>query len=426
MTQYRDTVTPAAQAISGDERLFDTFDDFIAGYSPTLGTLSDACAAYDSGFVGVGGKQYYCDGVSLSDPRNAVAKFLPKWRAGLASVIAGTGNSRICCIGDSTTAGTSSAGNGWVNARLASYPNQLITLLNNMGIYANGGCAIGSGTPTDSQFLGYDPRWTFGSGWATNTVVTLGAGTINNNGAGALTAANFTPAQEFDTIDIWYIQNSGYGTFTIGVDGGAAVGAAVSAAGTLSIQKATRTVTKGLHTLNITKTVTGNILICGINTYDSTKSRVDVFNCARGGGKVADISADTNVWDPLKLLRIYAPDLSIIALTINDWIAATASGSFTTSTQAIIAAARESGDVVLATGFPSKTTSASLANQDAITAALRPIAANMGLPLIDISQEWGLYTTALAAGYFAPENDPVHPGPTGYAYMAQRVFESLF
>ena len=65
MTQYRDTVTPAAQAISGDERLFDTFDDFIAGYSPTLGTLSDACAAYGSGFVGVGGNQYYCDGVNL-------------------------------------------------------------------------------------------------------------------------------------------------------------------------------------------------------------------------------------------------------------------------------------------------------------------------------------------------------------------------
>jgi lysophospholipase L1-like esterase len=202
----------------------------------------------------------------------------------------------------------------------------------------------------------------------------------------------------------------------------------VDCSGATSIQKTTRTFTARTGAVSIDKTTTPQIYIAAVVCYLSTAKSVSVFNWGLGGSAAATWAANTNPWDasyPGGIMSKVAPDLTIINLNINDWVAGTVAATYKASLRTVILAAQATGDVVLRTGFPSAVGSASLANQLAITQALRQVAQDDGLPLIDMARFWGDYTAAAAAGYFAPANDTVHPGAAGYANAAQCIFESI-
>ena len=153
------------------------------------------------------------------------------------------------------------------------------------------------------------------------------------------------------------------------------------------------------------------------------------MNAAVGSTTTALQSDTASFFSPLTVSQTYKPDLAIICLDINDWIGGVTPGTYDLSTSAthserlrkIVLAMQVTGDVILLTGFPSKISSYAKTVQDPILYATRNLADICGVPLIDIAQEWGDYVAGLAAGYYAPNNDPVHPGIAGYADAAARV-----
>jgi lysophospholipase L1-like esterase len=352
---------------------------------------------------------------------------LPKWRRKLAQVEAGLANANVMNLGDSTTTGSYATGNGYqANARGSSYPTQLAGLLAAAGYKVNLNTFSGANVGA-SDFLAYDPRWlSLGTNWTVGTVPSFGGSMLANNNAGNFTTARFQTSGVTDTVDIWYLQNTSYGTFTVSVDGGQSTSANIAAAGAVSIQKVTKTVARGAnHILEFNKVADGNIFIIGFCAYDSLTKSVNIFNGGYPGKKASDFIANTNVWDPLPMLGTFAPDLTILNCNINDWLAGTAAATFQTQMQTVITQAQLSGDVLLLTGMCSKTTSATQAAQDSITAATRALALSAGVPLIDVYSYWCDYVTAAANGYFLPANDAVHPGATGYGNVASLILPAI-
>jgi lysophospholipase L1-like esterase len=353
---------------------------------------------------------------------------LPKWRRALAKVRAGTANANLMALGDSTTAGSFATGNGYVaSARSMSYPTQLAALMATAtGLPINLNTFAGSNAGS-SDFLAYDPRWTsLGTNWTVGAIPSFGGSLIGNNNAGNYTTAKFQTSGITDTVDIWYLQNTSYGTFTVSIDGGQSTSANIVAAGAISMQKVTKTFTRGSnHVLEFNKVADGNVFIAGFCAYDSQVKSVNIFNGGYPGKKASDFVANTNVWDPLPMLGTFAPDLTLLNININDWIAGTAAATFTSQMQTIITQAQLSGDVLLQTGMPSKITSATQAAQDAITVATRLLAQPLNIPVVDVSSAWCDYTTAVASGYFLPANDVVHPGAAGYANAALLISQVI-
>lgn len=352
----------------------------------------------------------------------------PKWRRALARVLAGASNATMLHIGDSTTAGAFASGSNWAACRAISMPTQLAGLMSATGIPVCAGSTHGAATNSGTSlatFASYDTRWTFGANWAAAAINTAGGGSINNQGAGNYTAANFTPSDQWDTVDIWYIKNAGYGSFTISANGGAAIGATVACAGTLSVQKATRTTTLGFNTLNITKIADGNIILLGVSTYNSQRKTVNIFNAGWGSSKSADWIASANVWDPLNMVDAYAPDLTVINLTINEWIAGTVPATYQSQMDTIINRCRLYGDVVLMTGAPSTVGTTAKATQDGIVQACRALGQKYACDVVDVSQLFGDWTTGSALGYYSPAGDAIHPGQSGYALMASELLRRI-
>ena len=348
---------------------------------------------------------------------------LPKFANAISLAKAGTRNAKVLFLGDSTTAGGFASGSGYAGNRVLNTPTKFAkTLASLTGYYGN---TFGDSWSSFANFQAYDPRWSFGASWTTNAVNVMGGGSINCTGAA--TAASFTPEQAFDTIDLYYIQNTTYGAFTLNVDGGATLGASVNSAGTLSVQKVTRTCTLGNHTLNIAKSDTNNVILIGVSTYNSAVKGVEVISAGTGGYTAGQLAVNTNVWDQCYTtatgtLGLLLPDLTIINVGINDWIASTLPATFATNLQTIIDAARLYGDVVLVAPVPESSGSISIANQRLIVSQIRQLATQNGCPLLDIHAAWGNYAYAQGTlGYYAPTNDLIHPGATGYAAIAQSV-----
>lgn len=359
----------------------------------------------------------------------------PRWKAALAARAAGTRNARLMIVADSLGVGLFSNGSNYANTKASGWVSKLAALFASQGIPLNLGCVFGdcSNTAAPATLVSVDPRLSLGANWTLGAFYTLGGGVVSNATAGSQTLYSFTPTEVFDTIEVTYVTNPAYGKFAIAVDGGAAIGAAVDCSPALSVLQTTRTCTRGTHRVDIFRSAAtgadGTIAIVSVRVWDSTTRTVDILNASVGGATTALQSDTSAVYKPLSVGPIYSPDLTIIALDINDWIGGVTPGTYdlaTTTThsfqlQKIITAYKATGDVVLMTGAPSNTGSYTQAAQDLILTATRNLAAVNNIPLIDISAEWGNYAAGLAAGYYSPTNDAVHPGATGHTDIAARV-----
>jgi len=347
---------------------------------------------------------------------------LTRWNAAVVAMQAGIRNAKILFLGDSTTAGFFATGVNSAGCRdLATATVFAKSLTAEVGYY---GSTIGDGTNGLSTFQAYDPRWVFAPEWSVGAVVGLGGGTIGCPISVSATTTTFTPAQAFDTIDIYYIQNSGYGTLNLNVDGGATLGATINTSGSLSIAKATRSCALGVHALNLAKPIGGQIMLIGVSTYNSAIKGVECLCAGKMGLTSTSGALAVSAWDPAVstatgTIAQIAPDLTIINLSINDWVVGVAPAIYATNIQALIDVYRLYGDVVLQTGIPEAPGTVSIANQRLIVSEMRQLAVKNGIPILDIHQIWGDYNYAKnTLGYFAPANDLVHPGSTGYAAIA--------
>jgi lysophospholipase L1-like esterase len=340
-------------------------------------------------------------------------------RKGLARVRAGTGRLNIACLGDSTTAGTgaNTGTSGQAGAYPYAYPALLKSILNSRLATAIDGAVFGQSNGGVVGYGTFDTRVTLGAGWGTS-IAAIGSLWYNNSTTNAFA---FTPTEQVDTAIVWYVRNGTGATFTIDVDGGAAL-ATVNANGASGFLGQTVTFTKGAHTINVKRNGTGtDLYLGGIIAYDSTAPSISVWNWGYHGTTSTTWNSTTNAWSPANAVAAIAPDVVIYGLGIND-MGVTDVTTFKTNVQAIITKALIAGDCIIAIPNPVSTGAHAQSDQDAIRQALLDLACTNDLPVIDRYTELESYTQANANGWMY---DTLHPNKLGYAAVASLTAKAL-
>lgn len=365
-------------------------------------------------------------GLGLSSTvRNIGNTYLPRWRAAMARVRAGTGRGRLLTCGDSTSMGAGAGSGGTLNENGAypkAWPQALAGMsgaitgvpFSSKAIMGNQAAAVAYGT--------YDTRVTLGTGWS-GTQGSLG-GNMFKFTAGVAGTLSFTPVGTFDTILVYYVQTGpgATGTMAVNVDGGATIQTLTAANAVATYAVATLSVTLATHTINFVASNLGDFFLGGVIAYNSTAVAVDFVQAGFAGATASNFVGTTNVWSPQNVITSLAPDLTIIELTVNDSNNGTALATYQANMQAIIASAQVSGDVILMTGPPSSTTAATNGTLDQYIAVLDALAVANGCVLIDTKARWGSYAAINPImAYF----DSLHPGAVAYQDMAQSILNVL-
>lgn len=362
----------------------------------------------------------------MNNVYNVTPQNLIHWRKALGNVRSGSANARIMCVGDSTTYGVGSTGQttGTHNYIQLSWPSQLSALFNAAGVNATWQSFVGDQGPPGSfvNMNGVDLRLTAGSGWGPSGE-TIGGSTITNNST--TNTLSFVPVANVDSFRIFYIDGAG-SSFTYNIDGGSPVTVTQAGTGLLKPVTSTAVASIGAHTLNVNR-VSGTTTLTAIEAFNSTISQVLIDNCGWSS------STSTNWNDPFgagspataATWTSYAPDLVVVNLGINDWVAGTSAATYITNIQAIITAIKggASCDIILMTPVPTNTTNASIANQQSLITAMRSLAQANNLPLIDMWARWQSYAVSQPLGYYA--DTFTHPIAFGYSDNASFIANAL-
>lgn len=362
---------------------------------------------------------------SPANASNANPAVLPIWRKALGNVLAGTGYATVACIGDSTTMGAGAGSSGTSNttgARANSYPALLKKLLNGMGIPAIDENTWGDNTTPGGGTAGitsYDPRVTFtGTSWS-RTATALAGALFTNAATSNTDALIFTPTTPCDTFVIWYVQNSGFPTFTV-TDGGTTL-ATINAAGSAAFPG--QIVTRASATTNpisIQKSSgTGTFYIGGIDAYNSATKSVRLFNWGTYGSWTTNWTGAGSPWSTLNAIQLVKPSLSIIQLGINDIRNNVSAATYQANMQSLINACKANGDVILLRFHPDNAP-ANASLLPGYSAAQSALSVSNNIPLIDLTARFGSYS-AMSSVYW----DSVHLLPAGNADVASAVLGVL-
>ncbi len=420
-------VPPGAMLIDPTSRLIYGQSDGVGGYE-ALGTST---------------------GLSVNTVDSLLGQ-LPRWKAALAAVKAGSRNAQVLVIGDGFSAGNyslSTSANAQ-NSASASWVRRLASLLEDAGYPANTDTIfIGDASATSgAQFEKLDMRTNFAGGGTHYREDDGPGGKIIHNisGTAGITGAQapfvLYPDKPYDTIEWVHRNAAGYSTQgRISVDYGvSSVGATVDlTAGGSVIVKDTRTVAKRRGEVWVQKlnATSARLNALSISAYDSTQKCVRVMNASFAGATPLLQADSAAYYSPLTVLSntaLYQPDLVIICLDIENWIANYAHGTYdlaTTTThsyqiQQIINAFSGSADVVLMTAPPSANAVASIANQRLQANATRQLAALNGLQVIDCYALFGSQVAAAANGYH-DTSSTTYPGTLGHGKVAQLAAQVL-
>lgn len=364
----------------------------------------------------------------LSDVvHNLTSGNMATFRSRVQAVRAGTGRCKVCAVGDSTFASGSSD-----PSRLNSSPMKTGSKLAALGMPTSYFNFFGLTQYTlVADYEGYNSAVDMTGTWAQSGSDSVGGRSFACNGSGP--TLKFTAEGPVDTFEIYYLRAASLGSFKWSVDGGAQ-SSSVSQAGangylklTITSAQAAALATPGTHYITIHGDV-GSAVINGIAAYNSQQRAVDIFNFGYRTSTTGLWNVTTNPWSPLSALQTHAPDLTLINLGINDWRNDTpASASYTTNLQAIITAAKLSGDVVIQVPFPSATSGSagnfcSAVNQQTYVDAIYALSTSNDIPLVDVTELFGSWGAASAAGFAL---DTLHPSTSGYDLIADQFVSLL-
>lgn len=365
------------------------------------------------------------DGVSAVNPTTSLADPLKykKWRVAAGRVRDGSANAKILLIGDSTTNGSGAGGAGYTaNGRVKNRSVKLAAGLTRSYLPANAHGQVGGSNVAPATYQSFDPRWNYGAGWATQTVLNKALGRtslLNNSTTNAVT---FTPAGNVDTFVVYYAQAASQGTFNYLVDGAGStlVTATNATPGVGSVTIAAGS--PGTHTLSIIRNIS-TIHILGIRAFDSTNPSIEIIQAGCSGAIASDYDGSTNPWDGLNFIQNnIQPDLSIFCMGINDWAASTSLAAFSSSVRNILTACLVTGDALLVTPFPSQISFASLATQQQYVDAAIAVARSLNVEHVDVWRRIVSYETGQPQGYFA---DTQHPSGVGYSDWTQAEINKI-
>ncbi len=362
-----------------------------------------------------------------------------------SAVLAGTGPLKIVLFGDSTTMGSNAfgAGNSINLARAGSPTPALAQYLNRNGLPAFADNWISDNTLGNysAQLLtAYDARVTVSSAsWTYSTgALTLG-GSCYKNSTDTTATLSFLPFGMVDTCDVYYVNITGGGSFTVARSGDTTSPAQNTSSGTNNtIGKYTFQGALGnTNPFVIQNTVLGNgCYIIGMDCYQRNTPSVRIYNAGANGTVVHAWANSSLPYSPIGMLEALAPDLCILQPGINDAAAGTTIGNASTpgtyigDLQLLVTAAQLSGDVIIDTHYPSPSASTNWNTQVNYVNALISWANGIGIAVNDIFNKWGtqenmvaltggLVSTTTAAqpnGFYA---NALHPTTLGYQSRAQ-------
>lgn len=352
---------------------------------------------------------------------------LALWKTAKLRVQGGGGNATVLCVGDSVTAGAgSTAGNSSMgsNAHSASWPYQLAPFLTSAGLNAsnsswiggNGNIAgLGANTWTD-----YDSRIAMGA--ATNSGLgTLGSNVLQLAASGA--AATFTPLNNVDTAVILGMRTGA--AATINANGGSALATFTASNGAPFFTVKSSPVSlgsAGAYAIGVASAAS-NFFLSGVVAYNSAVSEVSVLGAGWYGAIAMNVGPNPPTptsWVGTDGILAIAPDLTIVALTLNDSVTGTAIPVYGQALQNIITAGKASGDVLLI--IEHDVSSETLAAIGPYRQVVQNLAIQNGCGVIDFSIMWGLYANWGAAW---GSGDGTHLNAAGQSQYAQIVAATL-
>lgn len=362
----------------------------------------------------------------IANFNNSTALLMPKFRAAIGNTKAGGGNTRIVTVGDSITAGAYSNGSGSGDWRNNSWPTQLARMFASSGVPA-----------VANSFMGFsiannDGRITFGSSWAIG-LTTAGNTTVGGpflTGTNATNAANFTPTAAVDTFKVWYPTLATAGTMSYAINGGSTTN--IVETGASGFTSTTINPTLGINTISF-KYVTGNFVdIAGVEAWNSQIPCVNIVNAGWNGATTTNYADATQAWSPGNHISSLAPDLTIIALGLNDFLISNSIPVATTKAniQILITNALTTGDVVLLCENPAEVaTTVPLATQAQYWQAVKDLATSNNIGLVSIFDRWVSYEFSSVApiSYYMGGGFPanLHPVGKGYSDQAQAIFNLI-
>lgn len=348
---------------------------------------------------------------------------LPAYKAALASMVAGTRDVKILCVGDSTTTGKGSS-NAAISQR-TGYPFRLAYLLGRQHAPSTVGLVVPQIESNTQQ--ANDTRVTLGVGWSRAVGFAFGAvwRTPGNSSAVLTVAEDDVQANAWDIYYLADTSTSALGTIVASATGGSAVTVATGGQATAGVKKMTVTAPTAsnsnvLTIRNSDVLASHQIYIVGVEAYRTTGAKsIRVSNVGiSGAGADTWVAVTGNAaWTGPEAIKAYAPDLTIIDLGINDASAGRTTAAFMADMATLIAAAKSVGsDVVIKTMVPSLRTFH--ATEAAYVTALKALA----LPTVNLFEYFGDPQNPQDAGFMF---DDLHPNDAGYERVAEYVLVSL-
>lgn len=347
---------------------------------------------------------------------------LKNWRKGAAAVRAGTADTRVLIIGDSTTIGVNAAG-------VAQVPNEYQSVAATL---TRGGLAT-----QENSFFGFsagigsrpaaDARLSL-SGWIRDTSLSTMGGTIMYATA-AGQAFTFTPTNQCDRFRVFYTVYGASAQVTVQATGGTSK-TIYSAASTNGTQFASTVyyadvsaASLGSNAVTLTyASGSGTFYVLGIEAWDSTKKQCIFVNAGWWGGLTADFVGTAYNFSPGNFLNNYPSgyyDLVILKAGINDCNNSVPLATYKSRLGTIVTAALAKGaDVIIETDNP-YTGSSNFVNYAGV---MRDLADENSLVFIDQNDRLESYTVANSLGFMS---DGLHPSVAGYYDMADLVSEAL-
>lgn len=334
---------------------------------------------------------------------------LRKWRAKRAKALASNYKAQINIAGDSISEGaySGSGSSDWITK---GYVGRIRSALASK----YGDCGTGiipAAFPNGSPYL-------VSSGFSLVPGGTPGCGFGNYYYQSNVLGSTLTYTFNGTGVEIYYVQGTAVGNFNYSVDGGSAVGVTARVNPTNYAQKVQITgLTDGTHTIVITQNFSGsNVQITGACPIKGSNG-IQVNLVGKYGTTVDAMSRDNCLSAEFGLIP---PDLTIIALTANDFGNQTDLPTYQANLQKIIGKAKLSGDVLITTiGVRNEVKTIS---QTEYINICKSLAQSNNCAYIDIYSRWNGASGAVESGYFY---DTVHPNDIGHQDIATAILKVI-
>lgn len=234
----------------------------------------------------------------------------------------------------------------------------------------------------------------------------------------------FTPNNQSEGCTVWYVKQPGGGVLSLDAGTFGTVTADTNAAagvGSLSIAN-------GLQPYNVKWVSGGQVNVIGMESYNTTHPGMTVLNGALGGSNSLDWSDTSTAYAWLNAVVAMAPDLVITGSCVND-MGGSLSNYITQMTKIITTLKAAGIDIIIRTPNPQNPTDGvnnrSIALQDSFVNALRSLAAQYNLPVIDIYALIQSYAIGSALPYNVYTDTWVHLSSTGWGTIANAIARYL-